>query len=212
MHTISSLALAAALGLAAVSASAQDNVVKLGVTEYVSHSTTNGVTGIGVPPGADASVGNATTAIFVYERMLTPNIGLELVMGIPPRIHAKATGSVAFLGDNVLSAKIVAPTLFVTYHFFDPTAVWRPYVGVGVNYTKFTSVQSSLAPHVEMGSSTGIAGEVGLSFAINKQISLFGSVAALKVKSNVVATGTTVLQTTVDFRPVVYSAGASYAF
>ncbi len=212
MKTITSLALAAALGLAAFAASAQDNVVKLGGTYYTTNSKTDGVSGIGVPPGADAKVGNASTVIFVYERMFTPNIGAELVMGIPPRIKAKATGTVAFLGDDVLSAKIVAPTLFATYHFFEPTAVWRPYVGLGVNYTKFTNVETSLAPHAEMGDSWGVAGEAGVSYALNKQVSLFGSVAALKVKSKVVATGTTVIQTTVDFRPVVFSLGAAYAF
>ena len=63
-----------------------------------------------MPPGADADVGNATTVIFVYERMLTPNIGVEFVLGVPPKIKAKATGSVAFLGDDVLAAKNVAPT------------------------------------------------------------------------------------------------------
>ena len=38
----------------------------------------------------------------------------------PPRIKARATGSVAFLGDDVLSAKNVAPTLFLNYHFGAP--------------------------------------------------------------------------------------------
>ena len=100
-----------------------DNVVKLGVTDYDTHSKTNGISGIGVPPGADAEVGSATTAIFVYERLFTPNIGLEFVLGIPPRIKAKATGSVAFLGDDVLSAKNVAPTLLLNYHFFGSGAM-----------------------------------------------------------------------------------------
>ena len=43
---------------------------------------------------ADAETGNAVTAIFVYERTLTPNIGVELVLGIPPTIEADATGTI----------------------------------------------------------------------------------------------------------------------
>jgi outer membrane protein len=46
--------------------------------------------------------------------MFMPNLGVEFVLGIPPTIKAKATGSVAFLGDNVLSARNVAPTLFTS--------------------------------------------------------------------------------------------------
>src|SRR5512138_2510792 len=93
-------ALAAACAmLACGAASAQSNVVQIGVTDYTTHSRTNGITGVGVPPGADAEVGNAVTVLFTYERYFTPNVGVELVLGIPPRIKAKATGSVAFLGD-----------------------------------------------------------------------------------------------------------------
>ena len=54
---------------------------------------------------ADAETGDATTLIFVYERTLTPNIGVELVLGIPPKISAKATGSVAWQGKPILGKK-----------------------------------------------------------------------------------------------------------
>jgi outer membrane protein len=209
---LQSLAVAMAALLAAGAASAQNNVVKFGVTEYTTNSKTNGVSGIGVPAGADAETGDATTVILVYERMLNPNVGVELVLGLPPRIKARATGSVAFLGDDVLSAKNLAPTLLVNYHFGSPGDTWRPYVGGGINYTKFIDVKSKLAPDVEMSDSTGWAVHAGVDYALTKQWGLFASVAALKVKSKVVASGTTVLQTTVDFRPVVYSFGAAYRF
>jgi len=216
MKTIPTLALAA-LVLCSGAAQADgiadgNNVFKVGVTRYDPHSKTDGISGIGVPPGADAEVGGATTVIFVYERLLTPNIGAEFVLGIPPRLHAKATGSVAFLGDDVLSAKNVAPTLLFNYHFFGPDATIRPYLGAGINYTKFTGVESTLAPDVKMGSSTGLALQAGVNYAITKNVGLFASIAKINVKSKVVATGATVLTTTVDFRPLVYSAGVSYQF
>ena len=62
------------------------NVVKFGITEYTTHEKTNGISGVGIPPGADASVSNATTVIFVYERLFTPNVGLEFVIGVPPEL------------------------------------------------------------------------------------------------------------------------------
>ncbi|MBC7734741.1 MAG: OmpW family protein [Bacteriovorax sp.] len=193
-------------------ASAQDNAFKLGITEYTTHSKTNGVSGIGVPPGADAETGNATTLLLVYERLLTPNIGAELVLGIPPRLKAKATGTVAFLGDDVLSAKIIAPTFLVNYHFGAPGDTWRPYLGAGVNYTRFVSTESKLASDVKLGDSVGWATQAGLDYALTKEWGLFASVAALRVKSKLVAAGSTVLQTTIDFRPVIYSFGAVYRF
>lgn len=212
MKTTSSLALAAGIALAGGAAQAQDNVAKLGLTEYTTHSQTNGISGVGVPPGADADIGNATTVIFVYERLFTPNIGLELVLGIPPTIKAKATGSVAFLGDDVLSAKNLAPTVLLNYHFGAPGDTWRPYLGAGMNYTRFLDIKSTLASNVKMGDSYGYAVQAGINYAISKDVGLFASVAKLDVKSNLVASGSTVLTTKIDFRPIVYSAGVYYQF
>jgi len=211
MKTTCSLVLAVALACIASAAAAQDNVVKLGLTYYQTHSRTDGISGIGVPAGADAEVGNATTVIFVYERMFTPNVGLELVVGIPPTIKAQASGSVAFLGE-VLSVKNVSPTLLLNYHFFAPSEAFRPYVGAGINYTRFTDIKSSLAPDVQMSTSTGLALQAGFNCMLNKDVGVFASISKLDVKSKVVATGATVLTTTVDFRPIVYSAGVSYQF
>jgi len=214
MKTISSLVVAAVLAGAALSAQAQDNVFKIGVTRYDTHAKTNGISGIGVPAGADAKVGDATTIIFVYERLFGPNLGAELVMGVPPTIKTKAAGSVEFLNatGTVLEVENWAPTLLFNYHFFEPGATWRPYVGVGINYTKFKDVKSSISDDVQMGSSWGPAVQIGIDYAITKEISAFLSLAAVKVKSKVVASGPTVLTTTVDFRPTVYSAGVSYRF
>lgn len=206
------LCVGAALALAGGTLWAQDNVVKAGVVYYTTHSSTNGIHGVGVPPGADAETGNAVTLLLTYERMVTPNIGVEIAFGVPPKISAKATGSVAFLGDDVLSARSVSPTLFFNYHFGEPGDTWRPYVGVGINYTHFASIESTLSNNVEMGDSWGPAGVLGIDYALTKDWSLTASVAALKVKSNLVAAGATVLTTTIDFRPVTYSLGVAYKF
>jgi outer membrane protein len=195
-----------------MAAQAQDNTFKVGAIRYTTHSKTNGITGVGVPPGADAETGDATTLLLTYERAFTPNVGVELVIGVPPKITAKATGTAAFLGDDVLSAKNVAPTLLVNYHFGSPGDTFRPYVGGGINYTKFVSIKSKLAPDVKMSDSTGWAVQAGVDYALDKQWGLFASVAALKVKSKLVATGTTVLTTTIDFKPITYAFGASYRF
>lgn len=204
------LGLLAALALAGA-AQAQDNTFKAGIARYTTHERSNGVTGIGVPPGADVEVDDATTLVLTYERALTPNIGIEIALGIPPKLEASGSGSVAFLG-KVLETRIVAPTLFANYHFGAPGDALRPYLGVGINYTKFTRIESALAPNVEMGDSWGWAMQAGLDYAITPNWGLFGSVARVDVESKVVATGATVIRTTVDFRPIVYTLGVSYRF
>ncbi len=203
-------AMAAMLAATGV-ASAQDNVVKFGIARYTTHSRTNGISGIGVPPGADAQTGDATTLVFEYERLLSPNWGVELALGIPPKITAKATGSVAYLGE-VLSARNVAPTLLVNYHFGQAGDIWRPYLGVGLNYTRFTNITTPYAWDVKLRDSVGFAAQLGVDYAYTKEWGLFASVAKVDVKSKLVATGAVVLQSTIDFRPITYSFGASYRF
>ena len=211
-HTIRLIALAAVATLTASGAAqAQDSTLKGGVIYYQTHARTNGVTGIGIPPGADATVGNATTVLLTYEYALSPNVGVELVLGVPPKIKARASGSVAFLGE-VLTARNVAPTLLFNYHFFAPGSTLRPYLGVGINYTKFTHVTTPYAWDARLSDSTGLAAQVGLDWALTKQWGLFASVAKVDVKSNLTATGAVVLQSTIDFRPITYSVGASFRF
>ena len=127
--------------------------------EYTTNSKTNGIQGIGVPPGADAETGNAATLLFTYERLFTPNVGLELVIGVPPKIKAKATGSVAFLATTCSGAQRGADA--------DPQLPLRqrrrplpPHLGAGINYTKFTSVKSKLAPDEDVDL-TGLVVQAG---------------------------------------------------
>jgi outer membrane protein len=201
----------AALAAAALPVCAQDNVFKLGATRYDTHSKNNGVTGIGLPAGADAYTGDATTVIFVGERMLTPQVGVELVLGVPPKIKAYGSGSVAFLGE-VLSARNVAPTLLANWHFGSEGDTWRPYAGLGINYTKFTGIESPYGWDVSLSDSWGPVAQVGMDVRIDSRWGLFASVAAVKVKSDLVAVGANVIRTTIDFRPIVWSAGVSYRF
>ena len=212
MHnTFRSLSLLSAAALLSGGALAQANTVKAGVILYQPHARTSGITGLGVPPGADATIGSATTALFTYEREIAPNMGIELVLGVPPTVKAQASGTVPFLGE-VLSAKNVAPTVLVNYHFGAPGAMLRPYLGVGINYTRFTGASTPYGWRVSLSDSWGLAAQAGVDMALNKQWGLFASVGAAQVKSDLVAVGASVLRSSIDFRPITYAAGVAYRF
>ena len=192
--------------------SESETTMKVGLSRYDTHSSTNGISGTGVPPGADAETGDATTVIFTLERMVTPNIGVEFAIGLPPTIHGKATGSIAMLGDNILVAKAIAPVLLLNYHFGEPASRWRAYLGAGINYTRFIDVRSSLAKDVSLSSSTGLALQAGLHCAFSRSWGAFASIAKINVKTKVDAVGNTDLATTLDLKPWVYTLGAAYSF
>jgi outer membrane protein len=208
--------------LACGAVQAQDNVVKFGVSRYTTHSSSSGLSATPpvLPPGSDAKTGDATTAIFVIERFFTPDISAELALGLPPRVDAKGTGAAAALGDPLLSAKNVSPTLLVNWYIGDAGNALRPYIGAGVNYTHFTSIRSSLpTSKLAMSDSFGWALEAGLSYAVAKNWGLFASVTRLDTKSDVDAIATipgvpvpVEVRTTIDLKPVTYQAGLWYRF
>lgn len=212
MHPIiRNLSLLSAATLLAGNVLAQANTVKLGVILYQPHAKTSGISGLGVPAGADATVDSATTVVFTYEREIAPNMGLELVLGVPPTVKAQASGTVPFLGE-VLSAKNVAPTVLLNYHFGAAGSALRPYLGVGVNYTRFTGASTPYGWQVNLSDSWGLAAHAGVDYALGKQWGLFASVGVAQVKSDLVAVGASVLRSTIDFRPITYTAGMSFKF
>ena len=200
-----------AAALAASAAQAQVNVIKLGAVRYDPHAKTTGLSGIGIPPGADAKIDGATTALFVYERLLGPNWGVERALGLPPRMKARATGSAAFLGE-VVSVRNVAPTLLLNYHYGSAGDPLRPYAGIGINYTRFTSVRTSYPWDVSLSDSIGPAVNLGVELTVAKPLTFFASASYIKVKTDLVAVGASVLQTSIDIRPMVYAIGAAYRF
>ena len=210
-RTLCALAVLAALTTGAFAQTEPLNwTIKTGIARYTTKQTNNGLVGIGVPPGADVHTGDANTLLFEIERRITPHLGVELGIGLPPKIEAVAVGNVAFLG-KVMTVKNVSPTLFVNWHFGDEGAKWRPYVGGGINYTRFVGIESTLG-QVSLSDSVGIAAKAGVSYALSRQWAAFASVSVIQTKTDMVAKSGTVLTSTLDLRPVIYSIGASYSF
>lgn len=123
----------------------------------------------------------------------------------------KASGTVPFLGE-VLSAKNVAPTLLLNYHFGAAGAPLRPYLGVGVNDSRFTGASTPYGWQVSLSDSWGLAAQAGVDMAPGKQWRLFASIGVAQVKSDLVAVGASVLRSSIDFRPITYAAGVAYKF
>ncbi|RYF57025.1 MAG: OmpW family protein [Comamonadaceae bacterium] len=61
--------------------------------------------------------------------MLTDHIGTELILGVTRHRVTSAAGTLG-------KVSLLPPTLTLQYHF-NPSGQFRPYVGAGVNYTRF---------------------------------------------------------------------------
>jgi len=124
-------------------------------------------------PGSGAGLDSNVTPEIDFTYMLTPAWGLELILASSSH-DAKGTGSLAGLG-KLFDARTLPPTLTLQHHFNSNGTV-RPYAGVGLNYTLFFNedATSSLKTagggkaNVELDDSWGLAANVGVDVAINK--------------------------------------------
>lgn len=185
--------------------------LKAGAIHYAPDVRTTGLRGVGLPPGADATVDSVNAPLFTLSYRFAPSLSAELVFGVPRRIQARAVGNVAFLGE-VANARLVAPALLVNYHFGGEGAALRPYLGLGINYTRFDSARSPLGLDVKLGDSLGWAAHAGVDWRMAAEWGVWASVGLAKVESRLVATSGAVIETTIDFRPRTLAGGLYYRF
>ncbi|MFZ6639926.1 OmpW/AlkL family protein [Undibacterium sp. TC4M20W] len=218
-------AVSALFGLACVSsAHAYENSVRAGVLNVQVHSESPDFTSNGpaflTPQPAGLVVQNATTVVFGYTRRINDHLDFDFVAGIPPEHEVTGRGTLAPYGV-ISKVKQRAPTFFLNYNFGAPTDAFRPFVGLGLNYTQFFDAKSTAVGNIatggptkiELKDSVGLAGQVGVNYHFNDRWFVSASIAAAKVKSDMTATtGSIERKTSIDFRPVVFGVALGYSF
>lgn len=86
-----------------------------------------------------------TRPIINFTYMATDNLGVELLAAWPFDHSVEGDGALSALG-KLGSTKHLPPTLSLQYHF-RPDQTFRPYAGVGLNYTKFFDERTTQSLH-----------------------------------------------------------------
>jgi outer membrane protein len=95
-------------------------------------------------PGNVLAVSKTVIPEIDISYFFTPNIALELVLGVTPH---KVTGQGLLAGLDIGQTWLLPPTLTLQYHFTNFGA-FKPYIGGGVNYTIFFNTSGSNVPAV----------------------------------------------------------------
>ena len=216
-----------ALGLVSRQVFAQDdNIVRLGMYSVFYHVKADDVSGPFTPPGLNANVPNINTLYLAYLRRLTSNLVLELTAGLPPQTDIvgkgpNRVGSVPYNGQVLGHVTWLSPSALLEYVFFDESARWRPYVGVGVNYTHFFDREVNANGQAALGGPTSIsqsnsigpAGTIGMSYTVKQHWDVIASLSAARVKSDLTLnTEGVVRHTTADFRPIALVIAIGWKF
>lgn len=170
------------------------------------------------------SVNNNAQLGITASYMLAPHWGVEVLASTPFQhdIELKGLGGAGIPdGTKLGSAKQLPPTISVQYYFADANSQWQPYAGVGVNYTIFfdekvsgTANDALGAHNLNLDDSVGLAAEIGLDWAINKNWLVNVSVwkADIKTDASVDLGDGTRVNTKVTIDPVVYMVAVGYKF
>jgi outer membrane protein len=204
----------------AATASADDflaNDFRIGSYSVFYHTSADDLSGPYVPPGVNFKAENLETVYLGYIRWLTPDLDVELAMGYPPLAKVKGSGpatlgSVPYNGQVISSARWIAPTLLVEYNFLSANSPFRPYLGVGVNYTTFYD-RDSTATRTSLTASVGPAAVAGLTYRISDRWHLHGSYGWSRVDSKLTADTDGVIRSShLRFGPQALIISIGYSF
>lgn len=123
----------------AVAHEAGSVVVRAGAITVDANSSSRTQTAIDV----GLKVKNNTQLGLTGTYMLTDNIGVELLAATPfsHKIHANVPALNFDLGKTAI-VKQLPPSLYAQYYFFKADSAVRPYLGAGLNYTRFYHAKS----------------------------------------------------------------------
>ncbi len=202
------------------------NSARIGLYSVFYHVSADDISGPYVPAGTNLDAKNVETIYLAYVRRLTSHFDLELTLGYPPLQKTvgkgpATQGSVPYDGQTIATARWLAPTLLAEYEFLGEDSRFRPYLGIGVNYTDFydrdSTAQGNAAnggpTKISLTSSVGVAGTVGLAYRIAGNWHAYASYSASQVKTRLNADTAGVIRTThINFGPQALVIAVGYSF
>jgi outer membrane protein len=138
----------------------------------------------------------------------SPNVAAELILTYPQKHDLRSNGA------KIGTLKHLPPTLLAQYHFTQ-FGKFKPYLGAGVNYTRFSSVNfdpavvAALQPSIKKNS-WGLALQAGFDYQLDQNWSLNLDVKKVQIKTDVRSFGNKVGSFKAD--PLLVGVGVGYRF
>lgn len=137
--------------------------------------------------GLDLSINDKVIPEIDFSYFFTPQIAAELVLTYPQKQTIRSGGT------EIGSLKHLPPTLTVQYHFTSLGAL-KPYLGAGLNYTRFSNVnfvpavQAALQPSLGKNS-YGLALQVGFDYEFMQNTYFNVDVKKVQIRTDVSSAG-----------------------
>lgn len=168
-------------------------------------------------PTETVSVNNSVVPEVDITRMVTDNIGFELIAATSKHTVSGVSGVTGGIG-KLAKSWVLPPTLTAQYHLA-PNSKVRPYVGAGINYTLFYGEKATSAfeaaagsTNAKLKSSFGWAGQVGVDVDLSEKMFLNLDVKYIDIdtKAKLVTTGLGTQTVKVSLDPWVFGVGIGF--
>lgn len=170
-----------------------------GGVAYVNPKSDNGTLANGTLP---IEIGDSTRPSITVEYFIRDNIGIELLGALPFK-HSVNTN-----GTEIGTVKQLPPVISLQYHF-DATPQFKPFVGVGVNFTGFFDADAKgpiAGSDLRVKNSWGLAAHLGGDYWINDRAAIRADLRWIDIDADVELNGDKI--GTVEIDPLVV--GISY--
>lgn len=197
LHKTLLLSLAVAAASPAFAYEAGDVIVRAGVVSVMPDTSTDAGT-------AGLDVEDNTQLGLTIDYLLTPHVGVEL-LGATPFEHDITAG-----GTTIGSVSHLPPTVTVQYFPLDSASSVQPYVGAGLNYTKFWGEDNNLGVVLDVSDSVGLALEAGVDIKVADNIVVNASIWKIDINTDVSINGTKIGELEID--PLAAMIAVGYKF
>lgn len=152
-------------------------------------------------PAVPVSINSKWLPEVDFSYFFTPNIAAELILTVPQKQR------VSLAGTQIGTLKHLPPTLTLQYHF--PMQGFKPYVGAGINYTRFSSVDLPAGLSIDRNSWGG-ALQLGVDIPLSKNMVFNVDVKKVYIRTDIHAAGSKINTFKVD--PVLVGVGLGWTF
>lgn len=216
--------------LGSVAAHAQ-YTVQFGALYLDPGATASNTTGPMTPANAlSLNVKPVSTAFFSIARDINADWDLQLALGYPPThdINLRIVNAAALVpsiagqnGNKIGTVRQIAPTLFANYKLTSKDSAFRPFIGIGINYTAFDQPTSNDLNNLinggitnaKLSDSWGLAAQIGATYKLQGPWSLNAAISTADVKTTLTTNTYGVeRKTDIRFSPAAYSLTLGYAF
>ena len=157
----------------------------------------------------DVEVGSNVRPTITAEYFIRDNLGIEVLASLPFQHDIDIAGV-----GNVGSTKHLPPTVSLQYHFGRGKV--KPFVGLGVNYTRFFSTKTEgpiAGAELELSDSWGLAGHVGIDFQVGAKGAIRVDYRRIDIDTKAKLNGANLgTRNQVNIDPSVYGVAYVFAF